>query len=101
LDICGGIIGARKNKKFCAAHPSVCDHPLMHGKRKLNLAPNTVYVMSAKQGGMHATLLPTLLGNCVPEDKEIGNLLDDDPLLCDMAILMAATLQKNLQARTN
>jgi hypothetical protein len=35
--------------------------------------------MSAKQGGMHDTLLPsTLSGNCVPEDKEISDLLDDE-----------------------
>jgi hypothetical protein len=65
-EICGGAIGAVENKKFCAAHPSQCEHQLTHSKQKLELAPNMLYVMSSKKGEMHATLLPKMDINCVP-----------------------------------
>jgi hypothetical protein len=35
--------------------------------------------MSPKKGVMHAMLLPKLDGNRVPSDKEIADLLDDEP----------------------
>jgi hypothetical protein len=77
--VCGGVIGLVKNKKFCAAHPSVCEHPLTHSKRTFNLKPDTLYIMSSKKGAMHdATLLPTLNGNCIPADKELVDLLNDE-----------------------
>jgi hypothetical protein len=77
-DICGGVIGIMENKKFCAAHPSLCDHPLIHGKRKFELQPDTLYVMSPKKGAMHTTLEPKLAGMCVPSDKALVDLLNDE-----------------------
>jgi hypothetical protein len=77
-EVCGGIIGVGDNKKFCAAHPSQCEHPLTHSKRKFDLEPNTLYIMSSKKGGMHATLLPKLDERCIPSDKALVDLLDDE-----------------------
>jgi hypothetical protein len=76
-EICGGAIGAVENKKFCTAHPSECEHQL-HAKRKLELKPDTLYVMSSKKGAMHATLLPKLDVHCIPEDKALVDLLNDE-----------------------
>jgi hypothetical protein len=70
-EICGGVIGAVDNKKFCATHPSQCEHRLTHAKRKFDLVANTLYVMSPKRGAVHATLEPNLSGTCVPANKEL------------------------------
>jgi hypothetical protein len=78
LEICGGIIGTGENKKFCMAHPSQCDHHLTHAKRKFEIVPDTLYIMSSKKGGMHATLLPTLSGICIPADKALVDLLSNE-----------------------
>jgi hypothetical protein len=76
---CGGIIGIVENKKLCASqHPSLCEHCLTHSKRKFDLEPNTLYVMSSKKGAMHATLLSKLDENCIPFDKALVDLLDDE-----------------------
>jgi hypothetical protein len=77
-EICGGVIGAMENKKFCATLPSQCEHCLTHSKRKFDLKPDTLYVMSSKKGGTHATLLPKLDVNCIPADKELVDLLNDE-----------------------
>jgi hypothetical protein len=37
-----------------------------------------VYVMASKKGVMHTTLLPKLDGICIPSDKELSDLLDDE-----------------------
>jgi hypothetical protein len=76
-DICGGVIGVTENKKLCAAHPSLCNHPLTHGKRKFELQSDTLYVMSPKKGAMHATLEPKLTAICAPSDKAFVDLLND------------------------
>jgi hypothetical protein len=77
-EICSGIIGIVETKKFCASHPSLCEHRLTHSKRKFDLEPNTLYVMSSKKRAMHATLLPKLDENCIPFDKALVDLLDDE-----------------------
>jgi hypothetical protein len=50
---------------------------MMHSKRKFDLQPDTLYVMSSKKGAGRATLLPTLNANCIPADKELVDLLSD------------------------
>ena len=77
-DICGGVIGHPENKKFCVAHPSVCDYPTSHARNKVELSSNTFYVMSTKKGALHATLLPTLGERYLPPDVKITDLLTDD-----------------------
>jgi hypothetical protein len=77
-EICGGVIGVIENKKFCAAQPNQCEHRLTHSKRKFDLQPNTLYVMSSKKGASHDTLLPKLNANCIPADKELVDLLSDE-----------------------
>jgi hypothetical protein len=77
-ETCGGVIGVIENQKFCAAHPSLCEHRLTHSKRKFDLDSNTLYVMASKKGAMHATLLPKLDGNCIPSDKALSDLLEDE-----------------------
>jgi hypothetical protein len=77
-EVCSGVIGIVENKNICAVHPSLCDHPLTHGKIKFELQPDTLYVVSSKKGAMHATLEPTLVGNYVPSDKALVDLLNDE-----------------------
>ncbi len=77
-NVCGGVIGAVENKKFCVVHPRLCEFQASHGRKKFELEANTLYVMSAKKGGLHATLLPTLRENCIPADKGLGDLLADE-----------------------
>jgi hypothetical protein len=66
VNVYSGVIGYVENKKFCAAHPSSCEFQATHSKKKFELSLDTLYVMSPKKGGMHATLLPKLDGNHIP-----------------------------------
>jgi hypothetical protein len=78
MEICGGVIGVIENKNLCAAQPNQCEQRLTHSKRKFDLQPNTLYVMSSKKGASQATLLPKLNANCIPADKELVDLLSDE-----------------------
>jgi hypothetical protein len=76
--VCGGVIGLLENKKFCAAHPSLCDYQVTHRSKRVDLITDTLYVMSPKKGAMHATLLPTLGCNFIPADVKLANLLSEE-----------------------
>ena len=76
--VCGGVIGAVENKKFCAAHPSVCEFQLSHLSKKFQLGTDSLYVMSPRKGSMHATLVPRLDRSCVPKNKTIEDLLNEE-----------------------
>jgi hypothetical protein len=77
-NVCGGVIGLPENKKFCAAHPSVCDYPATHRGKRVDLMTDTLYIMSPKKGAMHATLFPTLGFNYIPSDVKLADLLNDE-----------------------
>jgi hypothetical protein len=75
---CGGVIGDAENRKFCAAHPSLCEHQLSHLGKNFQLGTDSLCVMSAKKGGVHAVLCPEPSRNCVPDNnKDLEELLDD------------------------
>jgi hypothetical protein len=77
-EICGGVIGSPENKKFCAAHPNDCGFQATHRGKKVELHPDTLYVMAPKKGAIHANLLPTLKGRYVPSDVILADLLEDE-----------------------
>jgi hypothetical protein len=76
--VCGGVIGAADNQKFCAVHPSLCDYQTTHLGKKFELATDSLYVMSPKKGSLHATLVPRLPRNCIPKNMALEELLNEE-----------------------
>jgi hypothetical protein len=80
-EVCGGVIGSPENKKFCAAHPSVCGHEATHHRKKVDLHPDALHVMAPKKGTTHANLPPALKGSHIPSDVILSDLLKDERLV--------------------
>ena len=76
--VCGGVIGAGENKKFCVAHPSLCEFQLAHAGKKFQLGTDCFCAMSPKKGGSHATLVLSLPRNILPRNAELEDLLKED-----------------------
>ena len=77
-EVCGGVIGSPDNKKFCAVHPSECAFQRTHLGTKFELVTDSLYVMCPKKGSLYATLGPRLPRNCVPKNKALEDLLNDE-----------------------
>ena len=77
-EVCGGVIGSPDNEKFCAARPGDCAFQLTHLNKKFELGTDSLCVMSPKKGSIHATLFPRLPRNCIPNDKALEDLLNDE-----------------------
>jgi hypothetical protein len=77
-EVCGGVIGLPENKKFCAAHTSVCGCQASHRGKKANPHPDTLHVMAPKKGATHANLRPALKGSHIPSDVILADLLEEE-----------------------